>query len=418
MMYLNGCPSTRKYTYYCLPINYLGVNYTPNYMTLTGSAPYASAMCYANDSVNKCPDGQTWINEIYPVQSHCGIPPNSCNEPINHPCDQYDAVDGMKAFECRGLMHWDSTICDYVHNNGCTTEAGYSGPFGGYYDSRGESLGDQQCIFGCTYTVDEVNQSNGGIHVALGGSTCTNGSALDAPDNIDAYDDETITDNGSTWEPDNDLDPSTNCGEFNGEYVCVDSVPDGECVTTPGGAYFCSSPPPVVPNVPNIGSPDISIDIPGDDLESPLDDRHIDMYPKPYTPTCPDGSTYQNGQCVRDPVDGACPSGYTLYNGKCVFDQNLGGPFKGPNIGGGAGLGEPPSYSFLQSAQNFMDTVENAPILNFAPNCTISGSCSPFVVLGVSTSIHCTLLNEAKPILQALLYLSAGLLAIRVFLSA
>ena len=371
--------------------------------------------CAANQTY-KCADDCTCA---------CDPPIPTCIEPEPHPCDFYDpqGSDAMfsKNIQCKLGIEWDQATCAYKHKDGCTTADGYSGPFGGYVEGGpGESdLGKMTCIHGCNYVFDEYNSETGALHSSLTIQSC---STPPVPPTGE-YDDEKIQAVDDTWEPDNDLDTGTNCGEFNGEYLCVDTIPNGTCVTTPGGSYVCVSPPSVTPDTPVPLSPDIRIRTPGPNPTDPGDDDYTDFYKKPppnTVPTCPDGYTYTAGKCVKPPlVDGTCPTGSTLINGVCVYDKDLGGPFAGPGGSMGPGLGGPPAFSYLDTLNTFFDKVRNSPLLDFSPNCGGgSASCPALAILGTTTTIHCDLAENAVPMFSAFLWLVGGLVAIRAVFSA
>lgn len=354
----------------------------------------------------------------------CSTDPPPCSAPEVHPCDVYDPngppVTVSKNLSCRFGMIWDSAICDYKHKYGCTTADGYSGPFGGYFSGgQGYVLGQKSCIFGCEYYLDEVN-SDGTGHSSI---TMTSCSGVTPPITGD-YDNEIIEEDDVVWEPDNDLDTGTNCGEFNGEYLCVESIPDGSCVQTPSGGVVCVSPPPAIPDTPIPVTPDLSITNPGENPSDPADDDRVDYYGpntiNPVVPQCPNGSTYVAGKCVAAPnPDGSCPPGYIKYGDQCILDKDIGGPFGGSSGGLGPGLGGPPAFSYLDTLMVFYDQVESSPILDFAPSCgTGSASCPSLSVMGFTTRIHCDLSDEAIPMISAFFWLVAGLVAIRAVFSA
>lgn len=369
-----------------------------------------------------CPDGGALIGNNLATWA-CEVTPPSCVQPDNHPCDIYPesgTFSGEKYLTCRLNVEFDLEDCTFKHKYGCTNSDGYSGPFGGYFQPDPNAvLGSHQCVYGCEYVVDELDTYSGGMHVTLNGLTCSN-TVANIPNT--EYKQEDIVNNDNTWEPENDP-TKPNCGEFNGEFICLDSIESGTCVTTPNGAIVCVSPPDVVPDSPVPLDPDIKIRIPGDDPDIPSDDEDIDIYRKPPTgtiPECPTGSIYVNGRCIHTPnPDGSCPDGYILYGDQCVFSGSLGGPFAGPSGSLGGGLGGPPSFSYLDTLNTFYDKVRNSPLLDFSPNCgTGSSSCPSLTVLGTTTRIHCDLAENAVPIFSAFLWLVGGLVAIRAVFSA
>ena len=346
-------------------------------------------------------------------------PPPECPQPQNHPCD-YTASE-YQSF-CKSILTWDTTSCEWQSSN-CGWEE--MNGFNGYYPNVSASIGEQGCMWGCLGKVDEV--TNGIPHLTFSGGACASpiSNPLEPEAPID-YCDGTVN---AEWCP--DPNPSTNCGEYNGEYVCLDSIPDNTCQTTTSGNVFCVGyPTPPTPNTvkpvdPQPG-PDYSTTINNNSNQTTntniYNNTTIINYGNGF-PNCPSGTTYQNGVCVKppdDPNNPTCPPGFELKNGVCEYTAlGQGGPFNGPSINIPANFANIPDYSYFEPLNELFTAIQSAPILDFSPSCSPgTASCPAFSVMGISTSIHCDLAEYAIPLIQAFLWLVAGLAAVRAVLSA
>lgn len=337
-----------------------------------------------------------------------------CPEPPLHPCDTRDP---LKAGFCKTIVTWDSNQCQWKSNN-CGWEE--MSNFGGYYYSDfldPVKNGNTVCMFGCAFNHDETWAGTPPVyHISANGQYCIPDTPEPDPteppplDNIE-------TDDGDTWEPDDN--PNTYCGEFNGEYVCVDSIPDNTCVSTPGGNIVCVGSPEPKPETVKQPPPDPDLGgVIGDGNYYFYDNDTIN-YGGGGLRICPEGYTLEDGICVKAPVDGECPPGSTLQGGMCVYtDPGQWGQFNPPS-GQNPPFPDIPPYDYSTSLSNAFNALSSANILNIQLNCSSSNfQCPSLSIMGVSTDIHCDLITMAMPYFQIALWGIAGFLAIRIFLTA
>ncbi|MCG8456317.1 MAG: hypothetical protein MI919_08545 [Holophagales bacterium] len=123
----------------------------------------------------------------------------------------------------------------------------------------------------CTMTAQNVTGLSGGDLVEYVG---TNQSCNAEPvENVDESNEQPqcITSGGNTWCTEPDL-ADQNCGMLNGEYVCLDSIPDGECTFFGNGNMACdstASSPPAPDDGVSAGTPapaDISVNNNGNNV--------------------------------------------------------------------------------------------------------------------------------------------------------
>ena len=134
-------------------------------------------------------------------------------------------------------MHWDAAVCQWVFDDcqggadGLSTDVPYQ---------PGLEPGTAHCVSGCIFTSQSV--SGGVAWLTETDSSCepAAGSGLGgAPDHAGC-----VSNDAGEWcyqEPPEG--PNSNCGWFNGEYVCPDGIPDNTCVSTQAGSIVCVGAP-------------------------------------------------------------------------------------------------------------------------------------------------------------------------------
>jgi hypothetical protein len=362
-----------------------------------------------------CPTGTTMICSDT-CSCSCTAPAPVCEEPQVHPCDMFT---GDKAISCKLGVSWDSAVCDW-HSASCAE----GGPFGGYSSrspGAGSKLGSTACLAQCLYRVTEEAELE--MRIEADGSSCVGD---EEPDEVPQETTECLVGTNADWCPDQTT--GTNCGYINDEYVCLESIPAGTCVSSPNGAVICVSPPDEVPDTPKPVSPDIS-----DQVNQLGGGAHgtgntINIYGDETINNgggivkCPSGSVYKDGQCQISPGgDGTCPPGYTKYGETlCIYDGNKGGKFAGPGYSIQWELPEVPEYDYSDFMNGKFSEIQSSPILSFMPHCSSgnAGTCPKFKVMGQETDIHCRLVELMIPVFEAYLNLVAALLAARIVLSA
>lgn len=347
-----------------------------------------------------------------------------CPEPPLHPCDTRDP---LKAYYCKLTVTWDEDQCFWKSNN-CGWEE--MSPFAGYYtpNEMTPELGGQVCWFGCEFWVDEVltdemtQQSL--VHVSAKGQYCIPTVNDPSTEDIPPEDKTVDTEDGDSWEPDNNSE--TYCGEFNGTEICVNTVPEGTCVARADGSVICRGTPEPEPNTVNPVEPDISTEMGGGTGRVYFYSQDTIFGSPPGGGggliQCPTGTEYKEGVCQQPAGEGGtCPPGFTLQGGVCVYtDLGQFGTFAGPPVTVGPTEFPPvPEFSYYDSLSSMMGTISASPLLSISPQCSSSSSsCPSFEIMGQSTTIHCDLAQNAIPLLNAFLWLSAGLISLRAVLSA
>lgn len=117
---------------------------------------------------------------------------------------------------------------------------------------------------GCLMTAGDVSGLPGGDLVEYTGTDqgCTAEPVVDVPP--EAEDAQCITSGGNSWCTEPDL-ADQNCGMLNGEYLCLDSIPDGQCTFFGNGSMACDSSATAPPapddgvTAGNVAAPDITI---------------------------------------------------------------------------------------------------------------------------------------------------------------
>lgn len=188
----------------------------------TSSCPGEQYLTGPVPGVCTCPPGETWDGD----SCEAAPPPEPCVPPeIGDPgaciCP-FPYVEDLETGAC---------VSDT-----CTTEMPY------LEAEPGVTPGTVGCFAGCAYTaimsVDVVDPNTSYSQMRPNGTDCP--SVVPEPPPVVGTPDPTqcITDAlGNSICIDGNA--PTNCGTVNGEYVCIPSMEDNSCVSTPGGSIVC-----------------------------------------------------------------------------------------------------------------------------------------------------------------------------------
>ncbi len=197
--------------------------------------------------------------------------------------------------------------------------------------------------------------------------------------------------------------PDENCGTVNGEYVCLDGVPDGNCVFTPNGQAICDG-------GSQTNTPDETIS---------TDSNDLDVFGDGNTGGTSGGSGNTSG---TDDVGGT-PGG-----GGGTGDGGQPGDCDGTNCQGQLPGANEAVDDFGTLFSNFYGRVEAAPVIaafGGIPGSLPSGSCAavdsdPIAFLNnqvLSLDVHCSMWQEIEPILSGVMLaiwaLLGGLIILR-----
>ena len=207
---------------------------------------------------------------------------------------------------------------------------------------------------------------------------------------------------GTTYCMDNSK-PDENCGTVNGEYVCLDGVPDGNCVFTPNGQAICDG-------GSQTNTPDETIS---------TDTDTLDIFGNGNT-----GGTSGGGGNTSGTDDvGGTPGG-----GSGTGDGSQPGDCDGTNCQGQLPGANEAVDDFGTLFANFYGRVQGAPVIaafGGIPGSLPAGSCAavdsdPIAFLNnqvLSLDVHCSMWQDIEPIISGVMLaiwaLLGGLIILR-----
>lgn len=200
-----------------------------------------------------------------------------------------------------------------------------------------------------------------------------------------------------------------NCGKVNGEFVCYDSVVAGDCVITDSGAALCvssaSSPPaPTTPDGLSKATADTVID-----FDSPATgDIDIDYYSS--------STVAASGTAVTGEGEGGTGSSAS---GEDLEDSE------------GVDSGELPALeetaSEVDIVADFMARVQASPIYQATAGvsfvlpagvCPTPSATLDFISTTITMDAHCSLWNDVKEVISAVMLAIYAFIGIRIILEA
>lgn len=193
------------------------------------------------------PTCSTWCTKIY--QEWCGAYPTAitctngkqfststgtCVCPSGTEWNGTECSAQCQPETCGLNEHWDESACMCVFDD-CSTEASWR-------DAEAfVAVGANLCVKGCFFTavtavvLSPEGTPTEGTQLKPAGTACEMAVIPDLqgvpdPDQCISDDEFSLCIDGKG---------PTNCGEFNGEFVCIPSMDNDTCLTTPKGAIVC-----------------------------------------------------------------------------------------------------------------------------------------------------------------------------------
>lgn len=199
--------------------------------------------------------------------------------------------------------------------------------------------------------------------------------------------------------------PTSQCGTFNGEYICMNSIPGpGNCITTPAGTPVCTS-----------------------DATNPLTN-----------PPAPGASGVVTAPAATYTSDAGGPGGRaTIANVWNIDGSGAEEPTTGEEVPDEEeeGEGDPgpltlpellEAKTFEESTSDFLTSVSSSPIISAVSSVSVpgGGACPtwtldiPFFSASYEVDSHCAILDSIESILATIMLAFFSLVALRIALSA
>jgi hypothetical protein len=352
-----------------------------------GSAFFYAGPTFVSDSGSAV----TWSYSIRCERDDAGPPDGNQS-------NQFRLTYSAPLCDTGGTFDNGTGLCDTADFTECSTTSGDTQFFSGEGD-----FPPSVCYNDCSYPTRtgigvKIGGTWGADYTSDGNGCEIGGGAEELTE--DDVDENCVATDGVTYCTDLG---ATNCGTVNGEYMCLDTIPPGDCLFTADGQVICSEGSGGVPGV----TPDETIEYGGEDY---------DVY-----------------------GEGAEGSTGTTTGGGSTSGSNEGeGDGDGPGEGGecddSACTGELPGDneevdSFGDLFQAFWNRVQAAPIVDAfgsLPGALPAGSCSPMSSDGIAwlngatltMSAHCDLWPDLVPIIYTMMLAAWALLGGLIILRA